>query len=274
MKQKVRRMVILLFVVLTAGTLSVPAFANAREVTETELSQSVAEQASESESADSPSAETPPVNPVEEIAKTGGSDETSNPEAASGRETPEGNMTMVEEVIDTNGARKQFVTLATKNGNFFYLIIDRDDKGNNNVYFLNQVDERDLFDLMDDKEAAGLEEDWAAGQTADQQAGTLPVDIQEEPDETKPVNKTGLFMLILVLVLALGAGGVLFFLKGRKAKAAQAMIPDPDADYEEEDEDDDDPDDSDGYEDDDFGVEEGEAHDGDVYGEDDAEASD
>ena len=70
--------------------------------------------------------------------------------------TPNGNLSLVDDIGSATGEGQQFVTLVTKAGNYFYLIIDRDEKGNENVHFLNQVDEADLFSLMDEDEAAAL----------------------------------------------------------------------------------------------------------------------
>ena len=72
--------------------------------------------------------------------------------------TPEGNMNLVDDIGPTTGEGQQFITMTSKNGNYFYLIIDRDDKGNETVHLLNQVDERDLLDLMEDDEVAYYEE--------------------------------------------------------------------------------------------------------------------
>lgn len=79
-------------------------------------------------------------------------------EAVSHGLTPSGNLTLVDDYGSRTGEGQQFVTLVSKAGNYFYLVIDRDEKGNENVHFLNQVDEADLFALMDEDEAAAMKE--------------------------------------------------------------------------------------------------------------------
>lgn len=76
-------------------------------------------------------------------------------ESPVGAFTPSGNLTLVDdyykiEGIDENGnvASKQFLTLQSKDGNYFYLVIDRFG-ATENVYFLNLVDEADLMTLIE-----------------------------------------------------------------------------------------------------------------------------
>ena len=64
--------------------------------------------------------------------------------------TPEGNLSLSDDIHSATSDEKQFVTVTTKNGNYFYLIIDRAEDGENSVHFLNQVDEADLLALMED----------------------------------------------------------------------------------------------------------------------------
>lgn len=153
--------------------------------------------------------------------------------------TPEGNLTLVDDVGKTTGAGKQFVTMVTKNGNYFYLVIDRDDKGESTVHFLNQVDERDLFSLMDEDEAAAMKEKLAAEEAAKQAAENPPVATpsETETEVQEPEKKPAGSMLpaLIVLILVLGGGGAFFFLQLTKKKKAESVRPDPDADYEEED---------------------------------------
>lgn len=68
--------------------------------------------------------------------------------------SPDGNLSLIDDIGSSTTSRKQFITVESKNGNVFYLIIDRDDEGEETVHFLNQVDEADLMALTEDGEAA------------------------------------------------------------------------------------------------------------------------
>ena len=156
--------------------------------------------------------------------------------------TPDGNLTLMNDIGRSTGTGKQFVTLVTKSGNYFYLIIDRDEKGNENVHFLNQVDEADLFSLMDEDEAAALKEQIAAEDAVKQQASqpvvtpTEPAETEKDP-EPQPEQKSKLpYAVGLIALLGVcGAGGAFFFLKNKKQNEAANDRPDPDADYREDD---------------------------------------
>ena len=63
--------------------------------------------------------------------------------------TPDGNLTLVDDVSGEQAEDKQFVTVISKNGNYFYLVIDRAGD-RQNVYFLNLVDEEDLLALIEE----------------------------------------------------------------------------------------------------------------------------
>ena len=43
--------------------------------------------------------------------------------------TPDGNLSLIDDIGSPTASGKQFITVETKNGNVFYLIIDRDDEG-------------------------------------------------------------------------------------------------------------------------------------------------
>ena len=113
-----------------------------------------------------------PVLPevVEEDAVTV-TDETS------GALTPEGNLTLVDDYHTnySDGSGQQFITLVSKSGATFYLVIDRNAKGQQTVHFMNLVDEADLLALM--------EEDAADAYTAEKEAAA-----QAEQDRLKAVE--------------------------------------------------------------------------------------
>ena len=153
--------------------------------------------------------------------------------------TPNGNLTLVDDIGAQAGQGRQFITLVTKAGNYFYLIIDRNDKGEENVHFLNMVDEEDLFALMDEKQVANYKaaqnekNDAAVATVATPSATGAVQDSAQDPKvkEKKPVHP--LPLVGTVIVLAAGAIGYLYLQSKKKQTAA--LRPDPDADYVDED---------------------------------------
>lgn len=149
--------------------------------------------------------------------------------------TPDGNLTLVDDVGSPDKTGKQFITAVTKNGNYFYIVIDRDDEGKETVHFLNQVDEADLLMLMSEDEAAKYTEPVVE---------TTPEPVETEPEsevaEPAPVEKpkTNMIPAILGLLALAGGGGFFAFKKlQEKKKEKEAAKPDPDADYVGDDED-------------------------------------
>ena len=165
-----------------------------------------------------------------------GNTDTAGPPSAA--LTPDGNLTLVDDYGEghEDGSGKQFITLVTKAGNTFYLIIDRDDEGEQTVHFLNLVDEADLLALMDEDTAAKYTKPETEVQPpAETQK---PEDNEDKPDEEKPAPKANPLPALLLVLALLGGGGFFaytkFFKGGGKKEQAK---PDPDADYSEDDED-------------------------------------
>lgn len=66
--------------------------------------------------------------------------------------TPEGNMSLVDDISGEASEDKQFIVVQSKGGNYFYIVIDHAAEGENTVHFLNQVDEADLMAIIGEEE--------------------------------------------------------------------------------------------------------------------------
>ena len=164
----------------------------------------------------------------------------------SGALTPEGNLTLVDDYHTdySDGSGQQFITLVSKSGATFYLVIDRNAKGQQTVHFMNLVDEADLLALMEEdaadaytaeKEAAAqAEQDRLKAEEEAKKAAEEAASGEEQPKENK-VTKIASGFLGVVVLIALAAGGIFYaFAKQKQKKQAEKEALDPDANYTED----------------------------------------
>ena len=141
----------------------------------------------------------------------------------SGALTPEGNLTLVDDYHTdySDGSGQQFITLVSKSGATFYLVIDRNAKGQQTVHFMNLVDEADLLSLMEEEEAKKAAEEAAASGT-------------EQPKENKVTKIASGFLGVVVLIALAAGGGFYFYHQQMQKKKAEKEALDPDANYTED----------------------------------------
>lgn len=167
------------------------------------------------------------------------------------------------DLLYDKATNKQFITIQTKAGNTFYIVIDYDAPVNDEeeqyqTYFLNMVDESDLLALMDEEavaelttctcetkcEAGAVNTDCPVCKTnMSECVGAVPepetpVDNEaEQPEEQeKPEKKSNVGMLIgVVIIAALGGAAYYYFkfVKGKQQKDEDLDFYD-DEGYEEE----------------------------------------
>lgn len=187
MKNKKIRIIISLFaVVLCIAAFPLSAFAYVEEEITTEAT-------TETEAADEQETEETTINPVSL--------------------TPDGNLTLVDDIEGEQVEDKQFITVVSKNGNYFYIVIDRAGDSDN-VYFLNLVDEADLTALIEDMDTTTTQPTTV---TTEPEPDPEPTTEPEPEAEEKSSNIGGI--LLIVLVLAAG-GGAFYYFKIMKPKQA------------------------------------------------------
>ena len=171
----------------------------------------------------------------------------------SGALTPEGNLTLVDDYYTnySDGSGQQFITLVSKSGATFYLVIDRNSKGAQTVHFMNLVDEADLLALMEEdaadaytaeKEAAAkAEQDKLKAEEEAKKAAEEAEKAAEEaekaanaPKENKVTKYAAAFLGVIALIALAAGGGFYFFIQQKNKKQAEKEAIDPDADYTED----------------------------------------
>ena len=152
--------------------------------------------------------------------------------------TPEGNMTLVDDIEGDAAEDKQFIVVQSRGGHYFYIIIDHAAEGENTVHFLNQVDEADLLSIIEEEEKApavcscttkctpgavntaceicAVNMSECAGKEPEPEAPEEPAEPDTPPE---PEKKGSSGPLLIVLVLAVTGVGAVAYLKFFKKKA-------------------------------------------------------
>ena len=163
----------------------------------------------------------------------------------SGALTPEGNLTLVDDYHTdySDGSGQQFITLVSKSGNTFYLVIDRNAKGQQTVHFMNLVDEADLLALMEEdaadaytaeKEAAAQAEQDKLKAEEEAKKAAEEAATDEPPKENKVTKYAGAFLSVVALIALAAGGGFYFYRQQMQKKKAEKEALDPDANYTED----------------------------------------
>lgn len=165
----------------------------------------------------------------------------------------DGNATLIKhEKIIYDSEEMQFIAVTTKDGNVFYILINYSAEGDeDNVFFLNKVDDFDLYSLLYAGNEGEEEKDPAeqAKKYADAaNGGGVTVDVSDHAEETTGETSTeenaateqpssmnsNTLILVGVGVLAVIGGAVLVLKKGKFGKKKNTGVEDFEEDYDDD----------------------------------------
>ena len=201
MRNKVVKKLLMIAMVVTmiSGTSIATVYANANPPAEETTTQVVEETATES---------TEDTEKKEDTGRVTGEGDNS------AFSTP-GNAQLVDD--KENDDTKQFLTIQTKKGNTFYMVIDRSSTSEN-VYMMSLVDENDLAEFLDETEDSKTEEEQKVVIPETTTETTPAVEKETEETTQKNTGSADIWKLCtIVLAGGLGIGAVVVYLKyGRK----------------------------------------------------------
>ena len=197
MRNKVVKKLLMLAMVVTmlSGTSIATVYANANPPAEETTTEVVQETSTEA------------IGDTEKKEDTGRVSGESNNSAFS---TP-GNAQLVDD--KENDDTKQFLTIQTKKGNTFYMVIDRS-SNTENVYMMSLVDENDLAEFLDETEKSKETEESTV---------VIPetTPVAEEETEVKKEEKSGMNvkgLAAIVVAAILGFAGIAVYKKHGRSK--------------------------------------------------------
>ena len=176
----------------------------------------------------------------------------------------DGNATLIKsEQIIYNTEEMQFIAVTTKDGHVFYVLINYTaESGEDNVYFLNKVDDYDLYALLyageEDKDGNPKYTPEEAAQAAEKANGRVnsgdnssdtaetseatadgegAEDGENAPVKKAPANMSSIYLVGIIALIGFGAGGFFLFKKKKGDNGVRKPEFDPD-DYKSDDDDD------------------------------------
>ena len=151
--------------------------------------------------------------------------EETSEEAESTPFSVSGNGELMDDITDDE--TKQFLTVQTKNGNTFFLVIDRS-RNAENVYMLSLIDENDLAEFIE-KEPEPEEEKPAVVMELPK-----PEPVAEEPQPEPEKTGMGMGAVLTMLILGAGAVGGYYYFKILKPRREEEEAESEDLEFDED----------------------------------------